>query len=140
VICEVVLIHIQDTALNSENQIDQEKIDLVGRMGGDFYSRAHGSALFRLSMPGRNLPVGYESLPRPVRESLLLTGNQLAKLVSVPVVPDRDPVLLENWLKENVYDRSTLNHPGRVDQILSDLLDKNYVAIAWQVVLAASSE
>ncbi|MBX2981840.1 MAG: flavin reductase family protein [Flavobacteriales bacterium] len=92
VLCEVVLIHVSEDVLDAHGKIDQRKIDLVGRMGGMFYCRAHGDALFELTQPNKDFGVGVDALPRSVRNSSILTGNDLGQLGSLRVVPDETAV------------------------------------------------
>ncbi len=92
VVCEIVLIHVNEEVLDAHGKIDQHKIDLVGRMGGSFYCRAHGDALFELTQPNKDFGVGVDSLPRSVRNSTVLTGSDLGKLGSLQVVPDETAV------------------------------------------------
>ncbi|MBK9358434.1 MAG: flavin reductase family protein [Bacteroidales bacterium] len=82
VICEVVLVHINEGILNSEGVIDTSLIDLVGRMGGDYYVRAHGSSLFTVEKPLTKPAIGIDSLPVHLRNSPVLTGNELGRLGS----------------------------------------------------------
>lgn len=82
VICEVVLVHINEGILNSEGVIDTNLIDLVGRMGGDYYVRAHGSSLFTVEKPLTKPAIGIDSLPVHLRNSPVLTGNELGRLGS----------------------------------------------------------
>ena len=88
VVCEVKLIHVNDNVLNEEGVIDQEKIDLVGRMGGDYYVRASGKALFEVPKPIRNLGIGIDKLPEKIRNSTILTGNDLGMLGNVEKLPE----------------------------------------------------
>ncbi len=92
VICEVVMIHVDEALLNDRGRIDQRKIDLVGRMGGHFYVRAHGDALFELPQPAKEIGVGVDALPRDVRESTILTGSDLGRLGAVLTLPDETRV------------------------------------------------
>ncbi|HNR55553.1 MAG TPA: flavin reductase family protein, partial [Flavobacteriales bacterium] len=69
VICEVVMIHVNEEVLDANGKIDQRKIDLVGRMGGHFYARAHGDALFELPQPNMNIAVGVDALRAEARNS-----------------------------------------------------------------------
>ncbi len=92
VICEVLLMHIDEQVLNEHGVIDQRKIDLVGRMGGDFYCRAHGDALFELPQPAKHLGVGVDALPADIRLSDILTGNDLGQLANLPAIPDETSV------------------------------------------------
>lgn len=92
VICEVVLVHINEEVLGADGKIDQRKIDLVSRMGGMFYCRAHGDALFELTQPHQNYGVGVDALPASVRNSPILTGNELGMLGSQRTIPDETEV------------------------------------------------
>lgn len=92
VVCEVVLIHVDPTVLGPDGKIDQRRIDLVGRMGGSFYVRAHGDALFELVQPNKDFGVGVDALPPAVRNSSILTGNDLGRLASLRTVPDETAV------------------------------------------------
>ncbi|MEQ9188176.1 MAG: flavin reductase family protein [Cryomorphaceae bacterium] len=92
VICEVVLIHIDDDVLDADGRIDQTKIDLVGRMGGNYYVRAHGNALFEVAKPLQRLGIGVDAIPADIRNSKVLTGNDLGKLGNVEALPDETTV------------------------------------------------
>ncbi|MGL4599515.1 MAG: flavin reductase family protein, partial [Bacteroidia bacterium] len=81
VICEIVLMHIDERVLNPEtHMIDQEKIDLVARLGGDWYLRASGNALFKLAKPLTSIGIGVDQIPTAIRNSPVLTGNYLGML------------------------------------------------------------
>ncbi len=110
VLCEVLLLHISEEVLDARGRIDQRKIDLVGRMGGHFYVRAHGDALFELPQPAREIGVGVDALPREVRESPVLTGSDLGRLGSVTVLPDETRV---NEHKLTVLADLFIQHQGR---------------------------
>lgn len=92
VLCEVVMIHLDEAVLDERGKIDQRKIDLVGRMGGHFYCRAHGDALFELEQPNTNLGIGVDALPAHVRLSTVLTGSQLGQLGALRTLPDETRV------------------------------------------------
>ncbi|MEI7661668.1 MAG: flavin reductase family protein [Bacteroidota bacterium] len=51
VICEILRIHVNPEVMDEQGRIDPHKIDLVGRLGGEYYVRASGSALFELAKP-----------------------------------------------------------------------------------------
>ena len=98
VICEIKLIHIDDTILNEEGTIDQHKIDLVGRMGGDYYVRASGDALFEVPKPIRQKGIGVDALPDAIKNSSILTGNDLGMLGNVEELPPfSSDVFTDNW-------------------------------------------
>lgn len=90
VICKVLKMHIDETVLNEHGQIDQTKIDLVARMGGDWYCRAQGDALFELVKPLTNCGIGVDALPEHIRLSHVLSGNDLGRLGNVEEIPDAD--------------------------------------------------
>jgi flavin reductase (DIM6/NTAB) family NADH-FMN oxidoreductase RutF len=92
VICEVLRIHINEKVLNDEGKIDPRKIDLVGRCGGNFYSRAHGDALFEVQKPLTTLGIGVDQLPEDIRLSKWLTGNDLGMLGNVEELPNETDV------------------------------------------------
>jgi flavin reductase (DIM6/NTAB) family NADH-FMN oxidoreductase RutF len=92
VISEVVKIHISEAILDANGKIDPTKIDLVGRMGGNYYSRAHGSALFEVAKPLTKLGIGVDGIPADIRNSGILTGNDLGQLGNVEQLPDETDV------------------------------------------------
>lgn len=94
VICEVVMAHIQTDILNQNGQIDPHKLDAVARMGGDWYCRAHGDALFTVPKPNQKKGIGVDQLPTSVRLSSVLTGNDLGMLGNVEALPDAVEVAL----------------------------------------------
>lgn len=90
VICQIVAIHIAESILDSTGQIDPLKIDLVGRLGGDFYCRTTGDALFKVEKPLTQPGIGVDALPFHVQNSTILTGNDLGKLGNLKSLPDKD--------------------------------------------------
>lgn len=92
IICEVVKAHVQNDLLNEDLHIDQRKIDLVGRMGGNFYTRAHGDSLFEVVKPVLKMGIGVDQIPEEIRKSCTLTGNDLGQLGNVEELPDETDV------------------------------------------------
>jgi len=90
VICEVLLAHIKDTILNENGKIDPHKLDAVARMGEDWYTRAAGDSLFQVPKPTRS--VGVDQLPQHIRESEILSGNDLGRLANIESIPDAKAV------------------------------------------------
>lgn len=90
VICEIKLIHIREEVLDEKGMIDQKKIDLVSRAGGNWYCRAGGDALFEIAKPLTTLGVGVDSLPDSIRNSTILTGNNLGQLGNLEHGPSVD--------------------------------------------------
>lgn len=87
VICEVILAHVKDEILDAEGKIDPFKLDAVARMGGDWYCRAQGDALFKVPKPIDKIAIGIDQLPEAIRKSHVLTGNDLGMLANVESIP-----------------------------------------------------
>ena len=87
IICEVLLVHIQESILGEDGRIDPFKLDAVGRLGGDWYVRCQGNALFEVAKPLRNLGIGVDAMPQGIRQSEVLTGNDLGRLGNVEQLP-----------------------------------------------------
>ncbi|MCW3122071.1 MAG: flavin reductase [Flavipsychrobacter sp.] len=138
VICEVVCMHIDDNVLDANGKIDPHKIDLVARMGADYYCRASGSAVFEVHKPNMQLGVGVDALPDVIRHSKVLTGNNLGMLgncTSIPLVsPLNDDERLTDILKAYTHDEDTKKQ--NLHQYAKELLDSGDVTKAWQVLLA----
>ena len=92
IICEVKRIHIQEAVLDSEQMIDQEKIDLVARMGGNWYCRADKNSMFEIAKPITSIGVGYDAIPEDIKNSIILTGNDLGKLGGIEEIPNETDV------------------------------------------------
>ncbi len=138
IICEVLVMHINDNILNEKNQIDPHKIDLVARMGGDFYCRASGAAVFEVAKPNTQLGIGVDALPESIRNSNILTGNNLGQLANVNEQPFVDATFNDDKLK-NIIQYFSIN-PEEMEKELhayaKELLDSGKVQQAWQVLLA----
>ena len=83
VICELLRMHLKEEILGSDGYVDQQKIDLVARMGGSWYCRANGDALFEMQKPITSIGVGVDQLPEKIRLSSELSGNMLGILGSM---------------------------------------------------------
>ena len=124
--CEIIYMHINEDVLTPDGRIDQTKIDTVGRMGGHYYVRAHGDALFQLPQPQHNLGVGVDSLPPSIRNSKVLTGNNLGALGNVTTLPK-----MEGYVNTTKYINEEELHTAT-----KKLLDANKVEEAWKLLLA----
>ncbi|PCH68796.1 MAG: flavin reductase [Bacteroidetes bacterium] len=129
IVCEILLIHINENILNEQQKIDPHKIDLVSRMGGNWYCRANGN-LFEVEKPISTLGIGIDQIPDHIRNSSVLTGNDLGQLGNIEQLPTEDEVaafqndpLLNNIEKEQLH------------QLAKDLLAKGNVEDAWKVLL-----
>ena len=91
IICEVVKLHITEEVLNEDETINQEALDLVARAGGSYYTRAN-KGFFEIPKPLRNLGIGVDALPESVKNSMILTGNDLGMLGNVESLPTKQSV------------------------------------------------
>jgi flavin reductase (DIM6/NTAB) family NADH-FMN oxidoreductase RutF len=138
VICEVVRMHIDDNILDEQGRIDPHKIDLVARMGGDYYCRASGSAVFEVAKPNMQLGIGVDALPHAIRNSSLLTGNNLGLLANCTAIPvlsgqpedERLIAILKSFTHDDEAQTAALHEYAK------ELLDSGKVEKAWQVLLA----
>ncbi len=137
IICEIIKMHIDERILDEELQIDPHKIDLVARMGKDFYCRASGDAVFEVQKPNLNLGVGMDALPAAIRNSSILTGNDLGILANSTEIPLVSAAIDDERLKMILQDYS--NDENLLQQALhqyaKDLLSRHEVDLAWQVLL-----
>ena len=140
VLCEVVRIHVDEDLLDERGKIDQRKIDLVGRMGGNFYCRAHGDALFELAQPSTQIGVGVDALPPEARNSRILTGNDLGQLGTLLQVPD-ETLVNEYKLTElsDIFIALKDRHTELEESLhrrAQDLLRAGHLEEAWKTLLA----
>ncbi|MDB2607013.1 flavin reductase family protein [Zobellia sp.] len=135
VFAEVVKIHVDTNILDENGKIDQHKIDLVARLGGNWYSRAN-MGLFEVPKPLSTLGIGIDQIPEHIRTSSVLTGNDLGKLGNVEEIPDQKAV--EAYIASHVEIRSILSGGEReaVELKAQEFLSKNEVLSAWKVLLA----
>ena len=132
---EVVKIHIDRNILDENGSIDQQKIDQVARMGGNWYSRAN-KGLFEVPKPLSKLGVGIDSMPGHIRSSKVLTGNDLGLLGNVERIPDTNEV--NDFVASNIEVRTLISGGGRepLERRAQEYLQHNDVLSAWKVLLA----
>lgn len=129
VICEIIRIHIASEVLNADNQIDTKKIDLVARMGDNWYCRAAGDALFEVKKPVTTICVGFDRLPEEARHSKVLTGNNLGFMASVEELPLAEETA-EFKRHLPVFDSVEEKH-----QYAKNLLEAGKAKEAWMLLL-----
>lgn len=138
VICEMLLMHIDESILSEDGKIDPHKIDSVGRMGFDYYCRASGDAVFTLPQPKTHLGIGVDSLPLSIRNSDILTGNNLGQLANLPEMPLIDATFGDGQLTQIIqyYGNSPEEMEKELHRYARQLLEQDKVKEAWQVLLA----
>ncbi len=140
VIAEILMMHIDESVLNADNKIDQTKLDLVARLGANWYARVNANNLFEVPKPNLNLGIGFDALPTSIKNSAILCGNDLGMLANVSEMPFVDPTFHDDTLK-NIIQYFSIN-PDDMEKELhhyaKKLLEKNQVDAAWQVLLASA--
>ena len=130
IVCEVVKIHINENILDADGNIDQHKIDLVARAGGSYYSRAR-DGFFEIPKPLSTLGVGVDSIPKEIRNSTILTGNNLGMLGNIEQIPSSTDV--DNFGKE--HPQLIGLETSKKHTFAQEFLSKNDVESAWNVLL-----
>ena len=140
VICEIKMIHISENILNDMGAIDPNKIDLVGRMGGNWYSRSSHDAIFEVEKPLRKLGIGVDNIPSRIRNSYILSGNDLGMLGNIESIPSVDEV--NSYKEENYTIKEILNFTVEDEEArenlhyrAKELLKKGRVNEAWKTLL-----
>lgn len=141
VIAEVLCMHIDDSIINEAgNMIDQTKLKLVARLGGDWYCKVSTDNLFKVAKPNTALGIGIDALPESIKNSHFLTGNHLGQLANVHELPAIDPAFSDDRLK-NIIQYYGLT-PNEMEQELhkyaAELLNQEKVQEAWQILLSGS--
>lgn len=141
VIAEVLLMHVDESILNEDgSMIDQTKFHHIARLGGDWYCKTDASNLFKVAKPNVELGIGVDALPENIRNSKILTGNNLGQLGNVNELPIVDPAFVDDKLK-NIFQYYALNPDDMENELhryAKELLDENKVKEAWQVLLAGN--
>ncbi len=136
IMCEVLCMHIDDNVLDENGKIDPQKIDLVARMGGDFYCRASGASVFEVSKPNLQLGIGIDALPEHIRNSKILTGNHLGILGNCSSIPASSAISNDGRLEQILSDFSqTEQRSEALQQYAKELIDQGDIDRAWQILL-----
>jgi len=139
VVCHILLMHISEDVLTPDKKIDQNKIDLVARMGFDLYCRASGVALFEVPKPQHAPPaLGIDNIPASIRNSSVLTGNHLGMLGNVPALPTEEE--LKQFRETELYREEVLplaekKLTDEIHQLAKKLLEEKKVKGAWLALM-----
>lgn len=135
IICEVVKIHIANEVLNEDETINQEKLDLVARAGDSYYSRAK-KGFFEIHKPLSTLGIGVDSFPDHIKNSMILTGNDLGMLGNVEALPTQEEVqLFVNGLQERYPKIKDASHREKHKRA-RNFLSFGDVDSAWKLLLS----
>ena len=129
VICEIVLAHFSEDILDASGKIDQTKTDWVARLGGDWYVRASGDALFKVAKPNLQKGIGVDAIPDSIKNDGRFSGNDLGKLGNIEKLPT----------EEEIDAFASVRADTDLKELAKDLLAKDQVKEAWMALLAAMS-
>jgi flavin reductase (DIM6/NTAB) family NADH-FMN oxidoreductase RutF len=140
VICEVLRIHLKEEILDEKGMVDQHKIDLVSRMGGNWYCRANESSMFEITKPITTVGIGFDQLPEDIRLSSILTGNDLGQLAGIEEKPNETDVNEYKLIELSDLFISLEDTPSELEHELhvraKKLLVENKLDEAWMTLLA----
>lgn len=144
VICEVLKIHIAEEVLDENQMIDQYKIDLVARMGGNWYCRANEAAMFEVVKPITSIGIGFDNIPDDIKNSTVLTGNDLGKLGGIEEIPNETDVNEYKLIELSEIFVSLEDEPIKLEIELHKkaqvLLQENKLEEAWMTLLAFNNQ
>ena len=140
IISEVVKIHINEAILDANGMIDQHKIDLVSRMGGDWYCRSDQNSMFEIKKPITTCGIGFDVLPADIRNSKILTGNDLGHLAGIETLPNETDVNEYKLLELSDLFLTLEEKPAELEEKLhiraTELLKENKLEEAWMTLLS----
>ena len=140
IICEIIKLHISEDVLNEDQMVDQKKIDLVARMGGNWYCRADQNSMFEIEKPITNCGIGYDQIPEEIRNSKVLTGNDIGQLGGIEELPNETDVneyklmTLSDLFIE--FEDNATQLELELHKLSKKLLEKNKLEEAWLTLLA----
>ncbi|WNB18351.1 flavin reductase family protein [Marivirga arenosa] len=133
VICEVIHIHVNEEILDENGKVDPFKLDPIGRLGGNWYSRSK-NALFEVEKPLQKLGIGVDALPELIKNSKILSGNDLGKLGNIEKLPTSEDLKSVEFPEgfEKIDNKTTTEEIHNIAHIL---LEKGKIMQAWKVLL-----
>jgi len=140
IFCEIQKMHISEAVLDENNHIDQHKIDLVSRMGGNWYCRTDKNSMFEIKKPIATVGIGFDNLPKDIMKSKILTGNDLGQLAGIEELPNETDVNEYKLLELSDLFVSLENQASELEKELHNraktLLIENKLEQAWKTLLA----
>lgn len=140
IICEILKIHISDNILDDNHMIDQQKIDLVARMGGNWYSRTNKKSMFEITKPISSIGIGFDHIPKEILNSNILTGNDLGKLAGIESLPDETAVNDFKLIELSELFLELVDNANKLELSLhlkaQEFLAKNDLEAAWKTLLS----
>ena len=134
VICHVMMMHVHEDVLDDSGRIDPFKLDAVARLGGDYYCRVHGDAIFKIPKPLERIGIGYDQIPETIRNSKVLTGNDLGMLGTVETLPGA--LSMEEFKNDIRLQNARLKGEEALHQLAHEYLLMGDIARAWKILLS----
>ncbi len=135
IICKVVFMHIQDTVMDASDKIDQHQIDVVARMGGNWYTRA-SKGMFEVQKPLHIVGMGIDALPEVIKSSKVFTGNDLGKLGAIAEIPSKTEALTFVNNNPDIKHRIATAKEIEIHKFVQQYLNKDDVGTAWNILAA----
>jgi len=132
VICQVLLMHVKEEVVDETRMIDPFKLDAVARLGKDWYCRVQGNAIFKVPRPSDKASIGIDQLPDPIRNSKVLTGNDLGMLASVESIPKLSD---DHLFNDNRVQVAKQKGTEAVHKLAQQFLMEGKIEEAWRVLL-----
>lgn len=140
IVCEILKIHIDEKVLNENQMIDQHKIDLVARMGGNWYCRADENSMFEIEKPITVRGIGVDEMPSDIVNSTTLSGNDIGQLGGIEKLPDETEVNEYKLIELSELFVSLEDSPRELEEALhnkaKELLKENKLTEAWKTLLS----
>jgi flavin reductase (DIM6/NTAB) family NADH-FMN oxidoreductase RutF len=133
-ICEILLMHIQDEMLDADGLIDPFRLDVIGRLGSDWYCRVQDDSIFRVPKPLSRLGIGFDRIPDKIRRSRVLTGNDLGQLASVVELPE-GTVTLDSQAREALKVAAAKGEDA-IHSLAKGFIEAGRIEDAWRILLA----
>lgn len=130
VICQVLLMHISEEVLDERQHIDPYKLDAVARLGRDWYCRVQGNAIFEVPRPNEKVSMGIDQLPESIRNSKVLTGNDLGMLATLEHPPDNMHDLHDDRLQA-----ARQKGTDAVHKLAQEYLQEGKIIEAWAILI-----
>jgi len=139
IVCEIVMVHVNENILDADKKIAPEKIDLVARMGGSWYTRA-SKGLFQIKQPTKEIGIGFDNLPLDILKSTVLTGSELAQLAGVEQLPNETDVNEYKLIELSDLFMELKGKPKELEQQLHErakpLIAEKKITEAWMTLLS----
>ncbi len=136
VIAEILRIHLSESILDDKGNIDQTALDLVARLGGNWYARINKDSLFQLDKPNEKIGMGFDQLPAALLNADWLSNNEKAQLANLSNPPDKHAAFeLIDTAMQKMFTSSNPSNTMLVQEQIKDLLKKGEALNAWNLAI-----